>query len=101
MKKNFNPFKNLVLDTEEQAIENALERGEYVSVPDLEESKKLLRQAAINTIRKRKEKSITLRINDLDLSKVKAKAAKKRIPYQTLLGLLISQYAEGDIKLSI
>jgi predicted DNA binding CopG/RHH family protein len=70
-------------------------------VPDLEESKKLLRQAAINTIRKRKEKSITLRINDLDLSKVKAKAAKKRIPYQTLLGLLISQYAEGEIKLSI
>lgn len=101
MKKNFNPFKNLVLDAEEQAIENALERGEYVSVPDLEESKKLLRQAAINTIRKRKEKSITLRINDLDLSKIKAKAAKKRIPYQTLLGLLISQYAEGDIKLSI
>jgi predicted DNA binding CopG/RHH family protein len=101
MKKNFDPFKNLVLDAEEQAIEDAFERGKYVSVPDLEESKKMLQQAAINTLKKRKDKSITLRINELDLEKVKIKAAKKRIPYQTLLGLLISQYADGDLRLSI
>ena len=101
MKNNFDPFKNLSLDAEEQAIEDALERGEYVSVPNLEESKKTWKQAAINTLKKRKAKSITLRINELDLEKVKAKAAKKRIPYQTLLGLLISRYADDELNISI
>lgn len=101
MKKNFNPFKNLVLDAEEQAIEDAFERGEYVSVPDLEESKRMWKQAAINTINKRKDKSITLRVNQGDLAKVKAKAQRQRIPYQTLIGLLISKYASGDLRLSI
>ncbi len=101
MKKNFDPFKNLVLDAEEQAIEDALERGEYVSVPDLEESKKMWKQAAINTLNKRKDKSITLRVNQGDLAKVKAKAERQRIPYQTLIGLLISKYASGDLRLSI
>ncbi len=101
MQKKFNPFKNLVLDEEEQEIEDALERGEYVSVPNLEESKKMWKQAAINTLKKRKAKSITLRINELDLEKVKAKAAKKKIPYQTLLGLLISRYADDELSISI
>lgn len=101
MQNNFNPFKNLILDAEEQEIEDALERGEYVSVPNLEERKKMWKQAAINTLKKRKAKSITLRINELDLEKVKAKAAKKRIPYQTLLGLLISRYADDELSISI
>ena len=101
MKKKFNPFKNLVLDAEEQAIEDALERGEYISVPNLAETKAMLKQAAINTLKKRKTKSITLRINELDLEKVKIKATKKRIPYQTLLGLLISHYADDELIISI
>jgi hypothetical protein len=34
-----NPFNDLVLDEEEQAIEDALERGEYDSDPNFEINK--------------------------------------------------------------
>jgi predicted DNA binding CopG/RHH family protein len=41
----------------------------------------------------KKNKSITLRINQTILRKVKAKALKEGIPYQTLLSSLNNQYA--------
>jgi len=48
-----------------------------------------------------KSKPVTLRINQFDLIRVKAKAKRKNIPYQTLLGFLIRQYAQGEYKLTI
>ena len=33
--------------------------------------------------------------------KLKAKAARNNIPYQTLIGLLINHYAEGKTKLTL
>lgn len=59
MQKNFDPFKNLVLDAEEQAIEDAFERGEYTSVENLAETKAMFKQAAINYTRKHKTKRKT------------------------------------------
>lgn len=94
--KKFDPFKNLVLDEYEQEIEEALEKGEFVSDPNFEENKKLLMDAARRHIEMRKSKSITLRIKNEDLIGVKAKAKKSGIAYQTLIGLLIRQYVEGE-----
>lgn len=103
MKKNkkFDPFKNLVLDKYEQEIEDALEKGEFVSDPNFQENKKMFEEAASNYIELQKTKRITLRVKNEDLIKVKAKAQRSRIPYQRLISALIHKYAEGETKLEI
>lgn len=100
-KKKFDPFKNLVLDEYEQGIENALERGEFVSDPNFEENKKMFEEAAKRFLERKESKSITLRVKKRDLARLKAKAARNNIPYQTLINLLINSYTEGKTKLSL
>ena len=87
------------LDKKEQKIERALEKGEYVSSKNLKERKNLFAEAARNYTDLQKSKPITIRIKNEDLIKVKAKAAKSGIPYQTLLNALIHQYAEEKTSL--
>lgn len=96
-----NPFDDLVLDDEEQAIEDAIERGEYEEAPDLENTKKMLQHAARNYKQLNTSKPVTLRINQLDLIKIKAKAKRSNIPYQTLLGAVLHDFAEGKRDLVI
>jgi len=43
-------------------------------------------------------KSITLRVKNEDLIKVKAKAKRKGLAYQTLIGLLIREYVKGETR---
>ena len=90
-----------ILDEEELLIEEALERGEFKSVRNLEDSKKMLVEAAKRYKVLNTSKPITIRVNQLDLIKLKAKAKAKNIPYQTLLGSLIRDFAEGDYTLEI
>ena len=99
--KKFDPFKNLVLDKYEKGIEEALEREEYIPVENPEEINKMLDEAAKNYTDLENSKSITLRIKKKDLIRLKAKAARNRIPYQTLINLLINSYAEGKTKISL
>lgn len=94
--KKSDPFENLKLDRYEQEIEDALERGEYVESPNFEETKKMLEEAAKRHIELQKSKSITLRIKNEDLIKVKAKAKRSGIAYQTLIGLLIRKYVSRE-----
>jgi len=103
-KTNKDPFKNLVLDEYEQELESAFERGEYkpVSKEEFEKTKKMLQEAASNTLAElRKSQSITLRVKQVDLLKLKARAKKKNIPYQTLLGALIRDFVEGKYSLKL
>jgi predicted DNA binding CopG/RHH family protein len=95
------PFKDLVLDEEEQAIEDALERGDYISDPYFEESKKLIEDAAKRHIALNKTKPITLRVKQTDLIKIKAKAEMNGLPYQTMLSALLHDFAEGEKDLVI
>jgi predicted DNA binding CopG/RHH family protein len=99
--KNNDPFANLVLDEEEKLLEKALEKGEFESDPNLEETKKMLQEAAVQYLELHNSKPVTLRINQLDLIKIKAKAKRKNIPYQTLLGALLHDFAEEKRELSI
>lgn len=100
--KKFDPFKNLVLDEYEQEIEDALERGEFVSVPNFEKKRKpKLVEAAKRYFERQESKSITLRIKMKDLLELKAKAAMNNLPYQTLIGLLIKSYNDGKTKLTL
>ncbi len=102
MKKPKNdPFINLVLDDDEQMIEQALENNEYEDAPSFEETKTMLHDAAQRYIVLQNSKPVTIRINQLDLIKLKAKAKRKQIPYQTLLGALIHDFADGKRDFSL
>jgi predicted DNA binding CopG/RHH family protein len=95
------PFANLVLDEEERAIEDALERGEYVSDPNFKQSKKMIEEAAKRYKELNTTKPITLRVKQTDLIKIKAKANRNGIPYQTMLSALLHDFADGKKELVI
>ncbi|HSX00333.1 MAG TPA: hypothetical protein VLH38_04825 [Patescibacteria group bacterium] len=95
------PFSNLALDDEEQLLEAAFEKGEFEEAPDLEDTKKMLKEAAGRHRELNTSKPITLRINQLDLIKIKAKAKRNNIPYQTLLGAVVHDFAEDRKELKI
>jgi len=99
--KKIDPFKNLVLDKYEREIEEALEREEYVPVENPDEINKMLDEAAKNYPELDDSKSITLRVKKKNLIKIKAKAARSKIPYQTLINLLINNYTDGKSRLVI
>jgi predicted DNA binding CopG/RHH family protein len=99
--KNNNPFNKLILDDEEKLLEEALERGEFEKDSDFQDTKAMLEEAASRYLELHNSKPVTLRINQLDLIKIKAKAKRKNIPYQTLLGALLHDFAEGKRELSI
>lgn len=86
----------VVLDKYEQEIEDALDKGKFVSVPNLEATRQMFQEAAKNFRQLQETKSITLRVNIEDLIKVKAKAKRNGIAYQTLISLLIRQYIKGE-----
>lgn len=75
------------LTPEEQEIEDAIARGEYTPIPNLEEEKERLAEAARYTLEK--TKTITVRITERDLMRLKAKSAQEGIPYQTFITSLI------------
>src|SRR5438876_669260 len=103
MKKrnNNDPFANLVLDEEEKLLEQSLEKGEFEESSDFENTKNMLKEAASRYLELHTSKPVTLRVNQLDLIKIKAKAKRKQIPYQTLLGALLHDFAEGERELSL
>jgi predicted DNA binding CopG/RHH family protein len=104
MKKNkqkIDPFADLILSEEEQLIEQALENDEYEDALNFEDTKKMLEEAVAQHIKLHTAKPITIRVNQLALIKLKAKAKAKNIPYQTLLGVLINEYVEGKTDLSL
>lgn len=103
MKKrnNTNPFTDLILDGEEKMLEQALEKDEFEEAKDLEDTKRMLQEAASQYLSLHNSKPITLRVNQLDLIKIKAKAKRKQIPYQTLLGALLHEFAEGKRELNL
>ena len=94
-------FDETPLDDYEKELKEFLEKGEFVSDPNFKENKKMFEEAAKNFIELEESKSITVRVKRKDLAKLKARAARNNIPYQTLINLLISQYNEGKTKLTL
>jgi predicted DNA binding CopG/RHH family protein len=91
----------VILSKYEQRIEDALSKGEYANVSDLENTKRLFQEAAKNYRELQETKSITLRVNKEDLIKVKVKAKRNGLHYQTLVNLLIRQYVRGETEVVI
>lgn len=83
-------MKKYKLDKDEQEILESFERGEWKPVKNFAKQKKLLEEAARNTIHK--NRNINLRLSERDLSRLKAKALEEGIPYQTLAASILHKY---------
>lgn len=86
-----NPFKNLKLDPEEQALNDAIERDEFQVVPMTKRTKKRIQTIAKATFKK--IRNINLRLSERDIFRLKAKAMEEGTPYQTLASSLLHKYA--------
>lgn len=84
-------MKYYELDKEEQKILDDFESGEFKSIPNLEKRKQEFQEYAKNTLNK--TRNINLRLSERDLYKLKAKAAREGIPYQTLAASIIHRSA--------
>lgn len=103
MKKKLNKkyFDETPLDDYERELMEFIDKGEFVSDPNFKKNKKMFEEAAKRFLERKESKSITLRIKKKDLIRLKAKAARNNIPYQTLINLLINSYTEGKTKLTL
>ena len=78
-------MKTNKLSKEEKAIENAIDNLVPVTGDKRKKIENILVQA-------RKNKSISLRISNFDLEKLKEKANSEGIPYQTLINSILHKY---------
>jgi predicted DNA binding CopG/RHH family protein len=79
------------LDKEEQAELDKIESGEMQSVSDLQEAKQEAVRAAKSSLNK--TLNINIRLSERDVYKLKAKAAKEGLPYQTLAASILHKTA--------
>ena len=88
------------MNREEELLEQALSSGEYES--DRSEKNKKMWAEAVSQYRElNRTKRMTMRVEAMDLIKVKARAKKYSMPYQTLLKIVFKQFAEGKIEVAI
>jgi len=79
------------IDENEEKILDAVERGEFKSVPGLKERKAALKSYAKNSLNK--TMNINIRLSERDVYKLRAKAAEEGIPYQTLAASILHKSA--------
>jgi len=92
-------MKDFQLDSEEQEISDAYDRGEFKRIDNMEEENKRHAQIARNTLRALKNKNINIRVSSGVLAKLKNKAVDSGLPYQTLISILLHKYVEDEIRI--
>jgi predicted DNA binding CopG/RHH family protein len=78
-------MRKMKLNREEQKIEKEFENYSPVSKSTKNRIEKIIEGS-------RKSRSISLRINETDLEKLKEKAGKNGIPYQTMINVVIHKF---------
>ncbi|MBI1975978.1 MAG: hypothetical protein HYS56_00535 [Candidatus Omnitrophica bacterium] len=79
------------LTRQEKAIENALIKGEYVNV-DNAEFETIAHAIAI----RRRDAVLNVRVNSEDIKRIKEKAKRFGVPYQTLISEFIHRLAHSQ-----
>ena len=79
------------LDPEEEEILKAFDEGKLVRVKNFNKEKKMLEEAARNTLNK--TKNINLRLSERVVAKLKAKAVREGLPYETLAASVLHKFA--------
>ena len=77
-------------------IERRLGRGEVKSILNLAQHKKDLADSA--RVQREKTKLVSIRVREHDLARLRARAEREGLPYQTLINSLIHKYAEEKLK---
>ena len=82
-------MNKIKLTKEEKEIENALLRGEYIPIKgkELDNIEKALKL-------RKKDITMTIRVNSEDIEKIKNKAKKLGVKYQSYISEVIHQVAE-------
>ena len=83
-------MKRIKLDKEEKEIMKGIENDEFVPVTGKE-----FRDAADAIAARKKDATLTLRVNSQDINRIKKMANKKRIRYQSYLSEVIHRLAES------
>lgn len=78
------------LTEEEKQIESELDQYKPVSADKKKKIEKIIDQT-------KKNKAISLRINNYDLEKIKEKAEKEGVPYQTLITNILHKYISDQL----
>ena len=84
------------LDKYEREIEESLSHGKFKSVSNIK--REIEHYQAVAKMTLAKKRNINIRVSEVDLLRMKAKAARKGIPYQTLVSSVIHQYSTDQIK---
>lgn len=87
------------LSVEEQEIVDYVEGRGAVSIDNLDGEKSRYSQIARDQIGKKK--TISIRLLESDLERLKAQSVRQGLPYQVLISSLIHQYANGKIKFDV
>lgn len=89
------PYKPL--DKYEEELMKAIDNDEFIPVS---EKKK---QEIMSYFKDfpRKNKRLTIRVDQNDLEQIQTKAIQSGIPYQTLIAAILRQYATGKIALKV
>ena len=86
-------------DDEELDIISSYDSGTLIKADNYTKDIETAVQTAKNTLNK--SKHISIRLTEKDLNKLKVKSLESGIAYQSLIGILIHQYAENKIKIEI
>jgi len=83
-------MKSYKLSEEEKAIEKEIDTLKPIAGKKREQVENILNKA-------RKSRSISLRISNYDLEKIKEKATTEGIPYQTLINSVLHKYVTNQL----
>ena len=83
------------LNKEEQDILTSFENDEWISDPNFNQRKNILRESARYTIQKNKR--VNIRISERDIIEIKRRAVEEGLPYQTLISSVLHKYISGRL----
>ena len=89
-------MKKSRLDKEDQRILNAIEEGRWELVKPKKAELEHYARAAKNTFKKSQRMNIWL--SQVNLNRLKAKAAEEGVPYQTLVASILHKYVSGNLR---
>lgn len=87
--------RGLKLDTQERAILDSYERGEWRPIRKQAAELRKHRTYARNTLLK--DKRVNIRISSTDLEALQTKAVEEGLPYQTLISSVLHKFVSGRL----
>ncbi len=83
------------LTTEEKALLDSVEKGEWKRIPDFSRQSTRYRDAARATLRK--DKRVNIRMAERDLVRFQKTALQEGLPYQTLISSILHKFINGRL----